>query len=203
MNATLIIIILTVLTSIVAFSNQEVFYRMKFNAYLIHHNRQWGRFFTHAFLHADWMHLLVNMFVLWSFGGVVEDLYGIYFAERGLLYFVLLYIGGILFSTLPAYGKHKNNDFYNAVGASGAVSAVLFASIIMFPQGEIIFIFLPVPIPAYVFGVLYLIYSAYMAKRGGDNVAHDVHFWGAIFGLVFTVILDPSFALNFFDKILN
>jgi membrane associated rhomboid family serine protease len=203
MTVTVFIVIITALTSIVAFGNQDLFYKMKFNAYLIQHNRQWHRFFTYAFLHVDWMHLLVNMFVLWSFGSMVEQLFQIYFLGMGTLYFLLLYVGGILFSTLPAYGKHKNNDFYNAVGASGAVSAVLFSSIIMYPQGEIIFIFLPVPIPAYIFGVLYLIYSAYMAKRGQDNIGHDAHFWGAVFGLVFTLGLNPNFALEFFDKILS
>ncbi|MFN2395122.1 MAG: rhomboid family intramembrane serine protease [Bacteroidales bacterium] len=203
MNLTIIIIIITAVTSFIAFGNQPAFYKMKFNAYLIHHNQQWHRFFTYALIHADWMHLLVNMFVLWSFGSLVEQLFQVNFAERATFYYLLLYVGGVLFSTLPSYGKHKNNDFYNAVGASGAVSAVLFSSIIMYPQGTIIFLFLPFPIPAWIFGILYLVYSAYMARRGSDNIGHDAHFWGAVYGVVFTIALNPSFFPEFFRNILG
>jgi len=203
MNLTIIIIIITVATSIMAFQNAATFYKMKFNAYLIHHNRQWYRFFTYALLHADWAHLLVNMFVLWSFGTLVEQLFNFHFGNIATVYFLLLYVGGVMFSTLPSYGKHKNNDFYNAVGASGAVSAVLFSSIIMYPQGSIVFLFFPVPIPAWIFGILYLVYSAYMAKRGSDNIGHDAHFWGAVYGVVFTIALNPSFVPEFFRNILG
>jgi len=203
MNLTIIIIIITVATSIMAFQNAATFYKMKFNAYLIHHNRQWYRFFTYALLHADWAHLLVNMFVLWSFGTLVERLFNFHFGNIATVYFLLLYVGGVMFSTLPSYGKHKNNDFYNAVGASGAVSAVLFSSIIMYPQGSIVFLFFPVPIPAWIFGILYLVYSAYMAKRGSDNIGHDAHFWGAVYGVVFTIALNPSFVPEFFRNILG
>jgi membrane associated rhomboid family serine protease len=201
MNITVTIIILTAATSILAFGNPALFYKMKFNAYLIHHNRQWHRFMTYAFLHADWMHLMINMFVLWSFGSLVEQLFAMYFPRYAVLYFLLLYFGGVLFSTLPSFGKHKDNDTYNAVGASGAVSAILFSSIIMYPQGKIVFLLLPVPIPAYIFGVLYLVYSAYMSKRGHDNIGHDAHFWGAVFGIVFTLALNPGFVVSFFENL--
>ena len=201
MSLTIIIIIITAITSFIAFNNAPAFYQMKFNAYLIHHNRQWHRFFTYGLIHADWMHLLVNMFVLWSFGTLVEQLFSIHFGPLATMYFLLLYAGGILFSTLPSYGKHKNNDFYNAVGASGAVAAVLFSSIIMYPQGTIMFIFVPFPIPAWIFGILYLVYSAYMAKQGRDNIGHDAHFWGAVYGVVFTIALNPSFVPDFFRNI--
>lgn len=203
MQITIIIIIITVLTSVVAFGNPETFYRLKFNAYLVHHNRQWHRLFSYALLHVDWMHLFVNMFVLWSFGTAVEAGYAQHFGPRSHTYFLLLYVGGVIFSTLPAYGKHKNNDYYNAVGASGAVSAVLFSSIIMNPDIGVVFIFFPVPIPGYVFGVLYLVYSAYMAKRANDNIGHDAHFWGAVFGLVFTIALNPDFVSVFFNTIVG
>jgi membrane associated rhomboid family serine protease len=124
-----------------------------------------------------------------------------YFPRYAVLYFLLLYFGGVLFSTLPSFGKHKDNDTYNAVGASGAVSAILFSSIIMYPQGKIVFLLLPVPIPAYIFGVLYLVYSAYMSKRGHDNIGHDAHFWGAVFGIVFTLALNPGFVVSFFENL--
>ncbi|MFN3555991.1 MAG: rhomboid family intramembrane serine protease [Bacteroidales bacterium] len=203
MSITLVLILITVVTSVLAFGNSDLFYRLKFNPYMIHHNRQWYRFFTHSLLHADWMHLFVNMFVLWSFGSLVEDLFALYFGNKAGIFFLLLYVGSVMFSNLPAYGKHKNNSYYNAVGASGAVSAVLFSSIIMYPHGSIMFIFFPIPIPAWVFGILYLIYSAYMSKRGTDNIGHDAHFWGAVFGLAFTIALEPSFVPAFFENLLG
>lgn len=201
MILTILIIILTAITSILAFNNPQLFYKLKFNAFLIHHNKQWYRFFSYSLIHADWMHLLVNMFVLWSFGRIVEVSFLSNFSEQGYLYYALLFIGGVAFSTLPSYGKHKNNDFYNAVGASGAVSAVLFSSILVYPQGSIVFIFFPVPLPSWVFGILYLVYSAYMSKKGNDNIGHDAHFWGAIFGLVFTIALKPAFVITLIENI--
>jgi membrane associated rhomboid family serine protease len=197
MNITIVIIIITASVSILAFNNPEAFYRLKFNAWLIHHNRQYYRFFSYAFIHVDWMHLLVNMFVLYSFGSAVEKSFAYFFGLRAGHYFLLLYAGGITFSTLASYIKHRNNDVYNAVGASGAVSAVLFSSIIMNPHMSIIFLFLPVPIPAWLFGILYLVYSAYMAKKATDNIGHDAHFWGAVFGLVFTIAINPEFITLF------
>jgi membrane associated rhomboid family serine protease len=203
MNITLIIIIITAFVSYIGFQNATAFYKLKFNASLINHNKQYYRFFSYGFVHADWMHLLVNMFVLFSFGTAVENSFAGYFSVRGPFYFLLLYFGGLGFSTLPAFSRHKNNDYYNAVGASGAVSAVLFSAIIMNPQMSIVLLFLPIPTPAWIFGILYLIYSAYMAKRGTDNVGHDAHFWGAVFGLIFTIALNPAFVRIFFEHFLN
>lgn len=201
MSITIIIILFTALTSFLAFGNSDLFYKLRFNPSQIHQRRQWYRFVSYGLLHADLMHLLVNMFVLWSFGSVVEQAYDLYFFPRGNYYFILLYLGGLAFSTLPSFGKHKHNAGYNAVGASGAVSAILFASIILSPQSKIMFLFFPVPIPAFLFGILYLVYSAYMARRAKDNIGHDAHFWGAVFGVLFTVALNPSFAIDFFRNI--
>jgi len=201
MSITLVIILITALISILAFSNSDLFYRLKFNASLINHNKQYYRFLTYGFIHADWMHLLVNMFVLFSFGSAVEKNFSYYFGLQSHLYFMLLYIGGIAFSTLASFNKHKNNDWYNAVGASGAVAAVLFSSILMDPKMGVMFIFFPVPIPGWIFGILYLVYSAYMAKRGQDNIGHDAHFWGAVFGFVFTTALNPGFLKIFITNI--
>lgn len=203
MSITIFIILITVIISIVAFSNPELFYRLKFNAWLIHHERQYHRFFTYGFIHADWMHLFVNMFVLYSFGRAVEQMFGFHFGPWASMLYLVLYAGGIILSTLASYLKQRNNEYYNAVGASGAVSAVLFSSIIMNPSMPIIFIFFPVPIPAWIFGILYLVYSAYMARKGTDNIGHDAHFWGAVFGLVFTIALNPSFISSFIQNILN
>ncbi len=194
-----LIIIITVLVSILSFNDHSLFERLKFNAFDIKHSKEGWRFFTYGFVHADWIHLLVNMFVFHSFANIVYTIYGYHFGFKAGFYFILLYVGGILFSTLWDFGKHKDNAFYSAVGASGAVSAVVFASILLYPQGEISLMFLPIPMPAAVFGLLYLVYSAYMAKRGKDNIGHNAHFWGAIFGIVYTIALKPAFATNFID----
>ncbi len=170
---------------------------MKFNAFLIRSERSWYRFLSYGLVHADWAHLIINMFVLFSFGRIVEAYFEGFFETRAIPYFLLLYAGGLIFSVIASYIKHKNNSYYNAVGASGAVSAVVFSSIIMHPQGTIMFILLPIPIPAFIFGILYLIYSAYMAKRASGNVGHDAHFWGAIYGVIITALLRPSFILEF------
>lgn len=197
---TLIIIIITAVVSILAFNNRDMFERMKFNAYQVYHSKEYYRFLSYGFIHADWIHLLINMFVLYSFGRIVQtDLAGLFGESRGLFYYFLLYAGALVLSSTPSFGKHKDNIYYNAVGASGAVSAVVFASILLRPDSSIAFIFLPIPIPSPVFGILYLIYSAYMARRGRDNIGHDAHFWGALFGFVFPVILNPELFPRFFE----
>ncbi len=201
MSITVFIIILTVLVSVTAFSKPHIFERMKFNASLIDSQKSFYRFLTYGLLHVDYMHLLVNMFVLFSFGRMVEQIFEMHFGPSGQLFFVLLYVGGLVCSVIPSYFKHRKNYYYNSVGASGAVSSVLFASIIVYPQGSVMFIFFPVPIPAFIFGILYLAYSAYMSKRGTDNIGHDVHFWGAIFGVLFTIVLEPAFLTNFLNHI--
>jgi membrane associated rhomboid family serine protease len=201
MSITLFIIILTGITSFIAFRDENVFNKLKFNPYMIYHRKQWYRFLSYSVLHADWGHLLINMFVLFSFGSLVESIFENFFINNSKIYFVLLYVGGVVFSTIFSFIKHKDNHSYNAVGASGAVSAVLFSSIIMYPDGEIFLMFIPIPIPAYIFGVLYLGYSAYMAKKAQDNIGHDAHFWGALFGVAFTIILRPEFFEDFIKTI--
>jgi membrane associated rhomboid family serine protease len=197
------IIILTVLISIYAFYNQELFGRLKFNAYAIRHHGQGWRFLSYGLVHADWVHLFINMFVLYSFGKAVIDAYHYYFDVRGYFFYLLLYIGGIGFSVLFDYGKHKDDPDYNAVGASGAVSAVLFASILLYPTGSVYIFPIPFPLPSVVFGVIYLVYSAVMARRAKDNIGHNAHFWGAIFGIAFTTAMKPVLAVSFYQQIMN
>jgi len=199
--ASILIILITVVVSIVAFNDREIFDKLKFNAYYIKHNKQGYRFFTHAFIHVDWMHLLVNMYVLWTFGKVVLTFFQYYFGYKAVYYFVLLYIGGIIFSSIFDYAKHKNHEGYNAVGASGAVASVVFASIILHPGASIYIFFIPIGIPAAIFGLLYLVYSAYMAKKANDNIGHNAHFWGSIFGIIYTIILNPGFFTRFVSEL--
>ncbi|MEI6122721.1 MAG: rhomboid family intramembrane serine protease [Bacteroidota bacterium] len=199
----IIIIAITVIVSILALNNGDVFYRLRFNPYLALHSKQWYRFFTYGFVHAGWMHLGINMFVLYSFGNVVIQFYVLMFGLKGYYYFGLLYLGAIMLSVLPSFGKHKNDPYYNSVGASGAVSAAVFASILFVPTEKIYLFFIPIGIPAFIFGILYLVYTAYMAKRGKDNIGHDAHFFGAIFGVVFTICIKPAVALYFYEQISN
>lgn len=197
------IVAVTCLVSILAFYNREILGRLQFNAYEIKHHKQGYRFFTYALVHAGWGHLAINMFVLWSFGRIVYTFYLHLFGNLGILYFLLLYIGGIMFSVLFDFGRHKNDEWYNAVGASGAVSAVVFASIILYPAGGVYLFFIPIEIPSPIFGILYLFYSAYMARRGRDNIGHDAHFWGAIYGIILTIALKPQVFLVFIEEVMN
>ena len=201
MIVTYVIIAISVITSLVAFNRPDIFDKLKFNAYAINKHKEWYRFFSYGLIHADYMHLFINMFVFYSFGGIVESVFQIYFDSQATLFYILLYVGGIAFSSLWDFGKYKNNSYYNAVGASGAVSAILFSSIILYPQGRIFLFFIPIGIPAPIFGILYLAYSAYMAKKGTDNVGHSAHFWGAIYGVVFTIALKPSLVIMFFNNL--
>ncbi|HVA98831.1 MAG TPA: rhomboid family intramembrane serine protease [Bacteroidia bacterium] len=202
---TFAIIAVTSIFSIIAFSNPSIFHNYLFNAYALNHDKkQWYRFFTHAFLHADYMHLFFNMFVLYSFGSILENyFFRQLFANKSEFYFLLLYIGGIMASSFPSFEKHKNNPNYNSVGASGAVSAVVFSCILIGPKMPLNILFIPFDIPAYIFGALYLAYEWYMGKRQSDNIGHDAHFWGAVFGFGFTVILKPALFLLFFQQIFN
>ena len=198
---TIVIILVTAVVSIIAFNKDELFQKLKFNAYYIKHDREWYRFFSYALLHADWTHLIINMFVLYSFGNIVIQILSLTFGTKAFLYFILLYVGGILFSTIFDYIKNKDNIYYNAIGASGAVSAVVFSSIILYPTGKIFIFFIPIGISSWIFGILYLIYSAYLGKRGKSNIGHNAHFYGAVFGMIFTILLNPDYLQSFIDQI--
>ena len=201
MTITYIIIFITVIISVLTLTNEELFARFKFNAYDVKHSNHWYRFFTYGFVHAGYVHLFINMLVLYSFGVIVESYFQIYFTGKAGFYYILLYLGGLILSIIPSYGRHKNDVFYNAVGASGAVAAVIFASIILYPSGKIMLFFIPIPIPAPVFGVLYVGYEYYMAKNAKDNIGHDAHLWGAIFGVIFTIALKPGLIGIFLQQI--
>lgn len=197
---TLAIIILTSIVSIVAFSNHRLFYQMDFAPYKIKEFNEWWRYFTHAFLHGDWMHLLINMFVLFFFGRAVEVYLDHYLGDKGWFYFILLYVGGIIFAVLPTLKKHGNNPNYHSVGASGAVSAVLFSSVIFSPATSIC-LYGILCLPGIIWAVIYLVYSYYMSKKEGDFINHDAHFWGAVFGVVFTFVAVPDSFMAFFGQI--
>ena len=201
---TLIIIALTCLVSISAFTNRVLFSKLLFNAPAIRSNREWYRFLTHALLHADWIHLAMNMYVLYMFGKMVEDIFSDVFGLiKGEIFFFALYFIGIVASSFPSYEKHKEDHYYNSVGASGAVSAIVFSAILLNPFMSLSLMFIPIPIPAPIFGVLYLIYCRYAANHAKDNVAHDVHYWGSLFGALFTIVVLPSTIPQLIEAVKN
>lgn len=191
---TLTILIVTVLSSYQAFERPAFKSNMLFLPNLIQRDfgRQAHRFLTSGFIHADWIHLIFNMFVLLEFGKVVEAFYTQAFGMTGRLLYALMYIAALIVSSIPSYIKHKDNPGYGALGASGAVSAVVFSFILFLPTAPLTFIFLPFfDIPAILLGIGYLLYSSYMAKRGDTRIGHDAHFYGALFGFIFPIAFEP------------
>jgi membrane associated rhomboid family serine protease len=203
---TYILIAFTALISIPAFKNNDWFYKLQFNPYQVYHRRQWYRLFTHGFLHANWTHLIVNMLVLFFFGPHVESylrqVLGPSAQQWHSLIFLAYYFGAIGIASLSSLYKHKDDPWYNAVGASGAVSAVLF-TFIFFNPWELLYFYGIIPVPGIIMGVLYLIYSHYMSRRESDNVNHDAHLSGAIFGFIFPLIIDFSLLHYFINRLLE
>jgi membrane associated rhomboid family serine protease len=195
-SITLPIVLVSSIVSMIAFNRPDIMSRYQFNPYMIAHRNQWDRFITHAFLHADWLHLIINMLVLYSFGGAVERRFYYYFDEKGVFVFAAMYLGAIIASSITTFRKNKENHWYNAVGASGAVSAVLFSYVVFDPFGTIL-LYGILPLPAVVWALLYVFYSAYMGRRGGDNINHEAHLWGGFFGMVYTLFINPEIATDF------
>jgi membrane associated rhomboid family serine protease len=202
MSITIFIIILTVVVSLYAWQNKQVFDKLKLNPYMVVYKKEYFRIISHAWLHADWMHLFFNMLTLFFFGALVQQRLDEYF-NSGILLFILLYCLAAIFASLPSIIKHKNDHWYNSIGASGAVSAILFAGIFFEPMMGIGLFFIPIPVPGFVFGIIYLIYSQYMSRKNTDNINHDAHFTGAIFGFLFPILLKPELFNVFIYKLMN
>jgi len=167
---------------------------------MVVHKQDYLRIISHAFLHADWGHLFFNMLTLWFFGEMVEN-YFIQLFSAGKFLYILLYLSGIIVSAIPTILRYKNNQYYNSIGASGAVSAVLFAGILFNPHMSIFIMFIPIPIPAFLFGIAYLAYSQYMSRHSRDNINHDAHFYGAVFGFTFPIVFKPVLIILFFQQL--
>ena len=189
-SITLTIIIITCLVSLAAFGNLRIQEDLIFWPAAMKNGKQYHRFFTYGLIHADYLHLGFNMISFWSFGQFVEKtLFTHYFEENGKLLFIILYVLAIIVSALPDYFRHRNNYAYRALGASGAVSAVIFAGIMLHPTLPIGFFFIPVSIPGYLFAIIFLALSTYLARRGSDNIGHGAHITGAIFGLIYIIVV--------------
>jgi membrane associated rhomboid family serine protease len=202
---TFLLIIITCAISIFAFNKEVLFSRLQFNAYQVVHRKEWYRLISHGFIHANWWHLFVNMFVLYFFGSSTEAYLKSMATEEiikyPLLIYLLLYLAATVFSSSISLFRYKDNHWYNAVGASGAVSALLFFTIFFNPWGTILVYFIPVP--GIIFAVLYIIYSQYMSKRGGDNIGHDAHLLGSVFGFIFPLFLNFNLYKVFIDQLFS
>jgi membrane associated rhomboid family serine protease len=191
---TISIIVLTCIISVTGFNNPKIIDDLIFWPPAISNRHQYYRFITCGFIHANYTHLAFNMFTMYFFGKVMEAWY------KGILglpnyYFLILYLGALVFSLVPTYIKHRQDYDYRSLGASGAVSAILFAFILLRPW-QTIYVFF-IPIPSIIYGVLFLAYSVYMSRKGGDFINHDAHFYGALFGVIFTIAVRPA-VINMF-----
>jgi membrane associated rhomboid family serine protease len=184
-----VILIVTVIASLNGFSNRTLLDRWIYIPYEVKHHHAYERMFTHMLIHADVMHLAFNMMSLYFLGSYLEyQLVSTYGVSGGELQLVIIYVGGGLFSTIIPYIRHQDNSNYRSLGASGAVSSVIFATIIWDPTLPLSIMFLPIAIPAYIFGPLYLAFEYWADRRGGTGIAHDAHIGGALFGIIYVLI---------------
>jgi membrane associated rhomboid family serine protease len=206
------LLIFTITYSIYAMNRSDIKYKYIFHPYSINHFNQHYRFLSHAFIHGDYIHLAFNMYALLMFGPIIENeifpyLLGSYDEPNqklGSLFFIIMYTGAIYASSISEYFKNKNNQSYSSLGASGAINSLIFSFIIFAPTAQLGFFF--IPMPAWVFGVLYLGITFYLSKRNTsiasvDRIGHEAHFWGAIFGILFTIALKPDLFFNFIQNI--
>lgn len=200
MNVTVLIIIITVIVSFLCFENRQLFDQLKHHPVSEANNKEWYRMISSGFLHADYFHLGINMYVLYGFGSFVERQFlSHYGTVQGRIIYLLLYLVMIIIADIPSFIKHRNNYGYSAIGASGAVSGILFIFILLRPWAPLELYFF-IPIPAIIFGVLYLLYSSWASKNARDNIGHDAHFYGAVAGMVLAAFLLPYVLGDFVDQ---
>jgi membrane associated rhomboid family serine protease len=202
MSITIIIIAATVAASFYAWNNQDIYQKWMMNPYLVSNKGEYFRFLTSGFIHADQAHLFINMLSFYFFGRNLELFLSYNFGATGMWYYLGFYLLSIVVSEIPTFLKHRNDHRYNSLGASGAVAAVIFAYIIIGPT-EYIYLFFILKVPAFIFGFLYLFYSFTAAQKQSDRINHDAHFYGAAFGILFIILIEPELINNFFYQIKN
>lgn len=200
LSVTLFIIILTSGTSMLTMQQPQALHKVMMNPYMIIHRNQYYRLITSGFIHKDFMHLFFNMFSFYFFGSQLEYIFQYIFGELGTVYFILLYLLAIIVSDIPTLIKYRNSYNYNSLGASGAVSAVIFACILFQPLQDIC-LYAVLCFPGFILGIVYLIYSYYSAKKSRDGINHDAHLYGALFGIVFCLVLYPNSIFIFIEQI--
>lgn len=195
-----VIFAVTIATSIYTFSNPHLYARMMLNPYSIHRDKsKWYTVFTSGIVHADWMHLIFNMVTFFYFGFALESIFVQANGAVGHLYFALLYIASLVLSDIPTILQQKNNPSYFSLGASGAISAVLFSFILFYPKAELR-IFLAIPMPAYVFAALYIGYCIWASRNARDRINHDAHLFGALSGLLITILIHHWIIGHFIEQ---
>lgn len=201
MSLTLLLTLFTVGISMLAFNDSMYFYKFRHHPYTELRQKEYYRWLTSGLLHADYGHLAINMFVFYQFGGIVEQVYTTVFGDlTGRLLYLGLYIGAIIAGALPSYFKHQNDQGYAAVGASGGVAGIMFAYALFSPTSTIGFMMV-IPMYTIVWAVLYLLYSQWASRRAQDNIGHDAHFYGAVFGFIATAIMIPRAIPHFISAI--
>jgi membrane associated rhomboid family serine protease len=203
MPVSYIILGCTVLISMWALNDYHIFEKLKHWPYAESRRGEQYRWLTGGLLHGDYTHLLFNMMTLYFFGPLLEQCFQQVFPGASTFMFVLFYLLSIVAASSATYIKHKDNPHFASIGSSGATAAVLFACILFLPTIGIGLFFIPLPIPGFIFGILYLWYSSYAANRGGDNIDHTAHFYGALFGFLFPFVFKPTLLLSFFSQIMG
>ena len=201
MPVTLILIALNVIVSLIGFYNPSFVNKFILWPYYMKRNNEYYRMITSGFLHLDFVHLIFNMFTLFFFGRNIE----IIFNQAGLggnIAYLFLYFSALIISDISSTVKYRDNVNYRALGASGAVSAVIFAAILFNPWSSI-YLFGAIAISATLYAILFIVYCIYMGKKGQDNVNHDAHLWGAVYGLAYAIILTAIFNPSLFEIILE
>ena len=202
MSITLIIIVVTVLVSYLAFSNPVTFEKLKHYPYQIQRDQSYYRILTGGLLHGDWMHLGINMYVFYLFGTYVEQVYAAEFGVgKGRLLYFMLYFISLITATFVTFLRHRQNPTFASVGASGAVSGVVFSFIVFNPWSMLLLFFI-IPIPAIIFAVLYVFYSFYASRKGlQPHYDHEGHLYGSLAGFLFTLLLKKDFIIEFIQRI--
>ncbi|MEO6289338.1 MAG: rhomboid family intramembrane serine protease [Ginsengibacter sp.] len=208
MSITVIIIIITVIISIAGFRSQKVIDDLIFYPPAVIEQRQYYRFITCGFIHADIAHLFFNMYAFYLFGSIAEGIFLAIFGVNGKILYIVMYVAALVVCLIPSFQKNRTNPNYRSLGASGAVSAVVFAYILFDPLQGIGLIFIPIFIPGFLFGIIYLIVSYFLDKKGNSSINHSAHIWGALFGVIFLIVASKLFSTypvldHFIDSIKN
>lgn len=195
-----IIFIFTIVTSLYAFSNAEVYGKFMLHPYSVSRGRRLYSVITSGMIHKDWGHLLVNMLSFYFFAFTLERTF-VSLSSWGHVQFGVLYVVSIVLSDVSSILKHKEDFWYNSLGASGAVCAVVFSYILFYPMNKMIIFPLPIPIPAVLYGFLFLGYCWYASRNSRDAINHDAHFYGALTGVFLTIIYYPDIAGYFVNQL--